>query len=261
MDCYQINQPGSYWYHSHTSGQYPDGFRGPLIVHDPSSPYRGQYDEELVLTVTDWYHDQMPSLINFYLSADQNPEGGEPVPYSALFNEAQNIKFSITPGKTYFVRIISMAAFAATYVHFDQHEMTIIEVDGVYTEKQAVDTVYVTAAQRYGVLIKAKPNANKNYAFLGSFDLDMFDSVPGYLNPNVTGYLVYDSHKPLPLEAPTLASFDAYDDFNLVPSDHEPLLGTPDQIITLNMDFTTIDGQNRFVSPPNDYNLHARFEG
>lgn len=36
-------------------GQYPDGLRGPLIVHDPNDPYAGKYDEEIVLTVSDWY--------------------------------------------------------------------------------------------------------------------------------------------------------------------------------------------------------------
>lgn len=35
-------------------GQYPDGFRGPMIVHDPVDPYKGQYDEEVILTVSDW---------------------------------------------------------------------------------------------------------------------------------------------------------------------------------------------------------------
>lgn len=53
-DIEQVNQPGTYWYHSHSPGQYTDGFRGPLIVHDPNSPYDRQYDEELVLTVSDW---------------------------------------------------------------------------------------------------------------------------------------------------------------------------------------------------------------
>lgn len=47
--------PGTYWYHSHSPAQYPDGFRGPLIVHDPSDPYKGKYDEEIILTVSDWY--------------------------------------------------------------------------------------------------------------------------------------------------------------------------------------------------------------
>ena len=197
-----------------------------------------------MLTVSDWYHEQMPTLLNFYLSHSENPNGYEPVPYSALFNDAQNISFSFTPGKTYFVRIISMAAFAATYITFDQHQMTIIEVDGIYTEKQTVDSIFITAAQRYGVLITAKASSNENYAFLGSFDLTMFNTLPAYLNPNVTGYLVYNSAKALPKPL-TVSNFTTYDDFNLVPQDKQPRLAAADQTITLDFEFTTIDGQNR----------------
>jgi iron transport multicopper oxidase len=35
-----------------------DGLRGPLIVHDPNSPYKDQYDGELVMFLSDWYHEQ-----------------------------------------------------------------------------------------------------------------------------------------------------------------------------------------------------------
>jgi iron transport multicopper oxidase len=36
-------------------GQYPDGLRGPLVVHDPQDPFEGKYDEEVIFTVSDWY--------------------------------------------------------------------------------------------------------------------------------------------------------------------------------------------------------------
>lgn len=38
----------------HSPSQYVDGLRGPLIIHDPDNPY--DYDEEIVMTITDWYH-------------------------------------------------------------------------------------------------------------------------------------------------------------------------------------------------------------
>ncbi len=117
---FAINQPGTYWYHSHTAGQYPDGLRGPIIVNDPYSPYKGQYDAELVVTVADWYHDEMPGLVSYYLDHTANPNGTEPIPYSALLNEAQNIKLHVKPNKTYLIRTINMAAFAQAYLHFDQ---------------------------------------------------------------------------------------------------------------------------------------------
>ncbi|MCJ1284050.1 hypothetical protein MMC26_003381 [Xylographa opegraphella] len=249
---FTINQPGTYWYHSHVGGQYPDGLRGPLIVHDPQSPYAGKYDEEIILTLSDWYHEQFPTLVSTYLSATLNPSGNESVPYSNLINDAQNIKFAMQPGKTYFVRIASIAAFAATYVQFDQHRMTIIEIDGVYTQPQTVDSIYVTAAQRYGVLITAKPSASKNYAFISSFDLDMFNTLPRYLQPNVTGYLVYDAQAPLP-PALNVPAFNTYNDFDLVPYDQQPLLPAPDTVITFAFDFTQINGQNRAVMNNSTY--------
>jgi len=117
---FAINQPGTYWYHSHTAGQYPDGLRGPIIVNDPKSPYKGQYDDEIVVTVADWYYKEMPGLVSHYLDHKANDGGSEPVPNATLINEAHNIKLHVKPNKTYFIRTINMAAFSQVYLHFDQ---------------------------------------------------------------------------------------------------------------------------------------------
>ncbi|KAJ0415862.1 Cupredoxin [Aspergillus carlsbadensis] len=49
---FTVDQAGTYWYHSHTRGQYPDGLRQALMVTDPFNPYLGHYDEEQNLTVS-----------------------------------------------------------------------------------------------------------------------------------------------------------------------------------------------------------------
>jgi iron transport multicopper oxidase len=83
-------QTGTYWIHSHVIGQYPNGLRAPFIVHDCDPPYH--YDEELVLSVSDWvclqlifsdvqYNQTMQVLIPEFLSPE-NPDGAEPVPDS-----------------------------------------------------------------------------------------------------------------------------------------------------------------------------------
>jgi len=56
--------------------------------------------------------------------------------------------------------------------------------------------------------------------------------MPPSLNPNVTGWLVYNSSKPLPPPA-NISEFTPYDDFNLVPYDQEPLMATVDYTATL----------------------------
>lgn len=165
----QIDQPGTYWYHSHDKGQYPDGLRGPLIIHDPKNPFKDQYDEELVLSVSDWYHDQMPDLISFFISK-ANPSGAEPVPKAALFNDTQDLKIPVQPGKTYFIRMVNIGAFAGQYIWFEGHNITIVEVDGVYHEPAEASMIYLAAAQRCSFLITAKNETDANFPFVASMD-------------------------------------------------------------------------------------------
>ncbi|KAI9845921.1 MAG: hypothetical protein M1837_004457 [Sclerophora amabilis] len=240
---FTIDQPGTYWYHSHNKGQYPDGLRGPLIIHDPKSPHKDKYDEEMVLTLSDWYHDEMPGLIAQFMGVT-NPTGAEPVPNSALMNETQDLEVPVQPGKTYMLRIVNIGAFAAQYLWFEGHTMSIVEVDGIYTEPQDAEMIYITPAQRYSVLITTKNETDTNFAFVGSMDQDLFDAVPEGLNPNVTGWLVYDKSKELATPE-LLDEWIDYDDFELVPFDRLEVYDNVDYSIQLDMKMDNLgDGAN-----------------
>ena len=166
---FTIEQPGTYWYHSHTRGQYPDGLRGQYVINDPENPYRSKYDEEVAITLSDWYHDEMPGLLASFISVT-NPTGAEPVPNSALMNDTQNFTLSVHPNKTYYLRLANIGAFAGQYFWIEGHNMTIIEVDGVYTEPAETNMIYLTAAQRYGVLVTTRNETSSNFAMVGSMD-------------------------------------------------------------------------------------------
>lgn len=166
---FTVDQIGTYWYHAHVKGQYPDGLRGPMTIRDPDGPYEGKYDEEVLVTLSDWYHDQMPGLISSFLSVS-NPTGAEPVPDSALMNDSRNVTFSVEPGKTYLFHLVNMGALAAQYVWFEGHTMQIVEVDGVWTEPTDAEMIYITVAQRYSVLITARNDTSANFAIVGSMD-------------------------------------------------------------------------------------------
>ena len=86
-------------------------------------------------------------------------------------------------GCTYLFRIINMGAFAGQYLQFDQHDMSVVEVDGVYTKPYEVTQLFLAPAQRYSVLVTAKSTADKNFAILASMDEDMFD--PGVTRPDL----------------------------------------------------------------------------
>lgn len=194
-----------------------DGLRGPLIVHDPNSPYKGQYDSEIVMYLSDWYHEQaaiaapqyvgkkyeysyndtsLICLITAEVSLNPN-DGSEPVPNSALMNDQINPHFAVQPNKTYFLRIINLSGFAQFYLHIPGHNFTIIETDSIYTHPTFAQDLYIANGQRYGVLLKTLPKTTQNYPILGTMDPSGFDpdamaAVPD-LQQNVTGALVYDS--------------------------------------------------------------------
>lgn len=99
-----------------------------------------------------------------------NPTGAEPVPQAALMNETQNHTISVQPGKTYLFRLVNIGAFAGQYVWFEGHNMTIVEVDGVYTKPLEASMIYLSVAQRCSFLITARNDTDSNFAIVGSMD-------------------------------------------------------------------------------------------
>lgn len=188
----------------------------------------------------------MPELLGLYLNPN-NAEGVEPAPNSTLLNDSDSVKFSITPGKTYRLRIINVSNMASNFVQLIGHEMTIIAVDGVSVEPATTESIYIATAQRYDVLFTAKSTATQNYFFISSLDQSMYGGYFDIAVPNAYGYLVYNSQLPLPTVYEP-ATFDPFDDFDLVPYDKEPILGPVSQTITINMIFNNDDYDiNRLV--------------
>lgn len=111
----------------------------------------------------------MATLIPKFLNK-ANPTGAEPVPQAALLNETQNLTVAVQPGKTYLFRVVNIGAFAGQYLWFEGHNMTIVEVDGVYTDQAEAEMIYISAAQRYSFLITTKNETDVNYAFMSSMD-------------------------------------------------------------------------------------------
>jgi iron transport multicopper oxidase len=121
------------------------------------------------MTVSDWYHDSMTNLMSRFLSV-ANPSGAEPIPDSALLNDTQGLKVDVQPGKTYLFRVINVGAFVGMYVWFEGHNMSIVEVDGVYTEPAEASMIYLGVAQRYGVLVTTKNGTSANFPIVSSMD-------------------------------------------------------------------------------------------
>ena len=59
--------------------------------------------------------------------------------------------------------------------------MRVIEADGVDMEEYQTDTLDLSVAQRYSVLVTALNTTEFNYKINANFNPDMFDTVPDAL--------------------------------------------------------------------------------
>lgn len=165
----QVDQAGTYWYHSHSRGQYPDGLRQMIVVSKPNDTYAAQADAEMSLSLSDWYHDEMPALLAGFINVE-NPTGAEPVPDSGLMNDTQNLTIPVEPAKTYLFHMANVAAFSNYNYWIQDHVMTIVEVDGVATEPAQANMIYITPGQRYSFLVTTKNSSGTNFAMTASMD-------------------------------------------------------------------------------------------
>ncbi|KAH7881961.1 laccase [Phlebopus sp. FC_14] len=155
-------QAGTYWYHSHYGAQYCDGLRGPLIIYDPHDPYQLLYDidnESTIITLMDWYH--LPSTQvqrqvvpdSVLINGVGRYEGGPETPYAII---------NVQPNKRYRFRLLNMACKPNYIFSIDNHDLTVIEVDGEYVEPYVVNSIQIYAAQRYSFILETN-QAVDNY--------------------------------------------------------------------------------------------------
>jgi len=240
---FTVNQNGTYWYHCHTDYCYPDGYRQALIVHDNDAYFNDEYEEEFVVTVSDWYHELVEDIAPSFLSL-YNPTGAEPIPNAFLFNDTFNTSIPVRPNTTYLIRLINIGAFVAQYFYIEDHTFRIVEIDGVYTEPTEADTLYISVAQRYSILVTTKNSTEKNYPIVTVADSVLLDTIYPDLKLNNTNWLQYDSSAPHPqavMKVDVASDLVPFDDMTLIPYDHTPLLPEPDLQINVTVIMNNLD--------------------
>ncbi|WOO80563.1 Iron multicopper oxidase fer1 [Vanrija pseudolonga] len=261
-----VHNQGTYWIHGHYSGQYVDGLRAPNIILPANGTGRTDnvtWDDEYVIIASDWYHRQHDDMVKNEFLNWRNPTGAEPVPESALIYIAKDGKYLHTnqeissgvgnndnatitfePGKTYRIRVIAMTALTMFHFGIEDHDMQIIEIDGTEIVPYPIDTIAISAAQRYSILVTAKNQTDKNYAMMFMQDPEMYDKVPDDLVLNNTVQIVYNSAN----EAPKPVIYESWAMIN--ETDMHPMIQQasfqPDVQFTLHAVFDTFDdGTNR----------------
>ncbi|KAJ3269873.1 ferroxidase fet3 [Terramyces sp. JEL0728] len=194
----KLNQVGSFWIHGHGFGDYPNGFRTPLVIQNYEDNLTFGYYDEFTVALSDWYDREFEDLFYNDFFLEFNGEGAEPIPSGPVINDAPNQVFAVKPGQKYRFRVIAMATFASMKFWIDNHNLTIVEVDGVSVHPYQVDTLLLGSAQRYSVVVDTLKSINYNYNINVAFNEDMFgDNFPANYSRSVTSTLQYSPTAPL----------------------------------------------------------------
>eukprot|EP00253_Pinus_taeda_P027935 PITA_27935 len=174
-----VDRPGTYFYHGHYGLQRSAGLYGSLIV-DSAKTEPFVYDGELSIILDDWWHT---STYQQAVGLSSNPfvwvgepqslliEGRGKYNCSADSSKTCNATSSqcsphilpVKPGKTYRLRIASVASLSALNFLIQGHKMTVVEADGHYVEPVELENLDVYSGETYSVLITANQDPTKNY--------------------------------------------------------------------------------------------------
>lgn len=234
---FTVQQPGTYWYHSHQKSQYPDGLRGALIIQDSDSPYRARYNEEFVLTLSDWYNQPVAELLRHnYDDPSAARTLHDPLPDGNLINDCPDFEAVVNSNTTYAVRVLNVGAFAGQYLWFADHDVTITEVDGVYVEPVKTSMIHLGSGQRYSLLLTTKADGAGRFAITSQIDKGSFSHHETWTSDfNAMAWLVYNDE--LTQVTPSnMSQLTSINDMQLIPLDHEPLLSDVDKSMFIVID-------------------------
>lgn len=198
-------QSGTYWYHSHFAMQYGDGLKGILIIKDPHDPWKKFYQDEDIIQFSDWYHTPVYILLKPYLY----PGELDPIPDTGLINGIGQFNCNLNQSCSYYratiqigttkrFRIINTSVYARITLTIDQHQMRLIEVDGMYLDgNQYTRTLILNPGQRYSILVTAdKNNSSQRYWIRATIHpfVDYNNNYNTSTQPNVAAILQYVQH-------------------------------------------------------------------
>eukprot|EP00667_Euglena_gracilis_P005467 EG_transcript_5507 len=190
-------QRGTYWWHEHHVVMRAYGLYGPVIIRDPADPILAQfqYTAEEVLMIGDAYHRDWSEVYTGLLQDTASwVWAGDPE--AILHNgrgcyRAQNSTslvfdinvlaacyantvrrslnqsltsgvgllyvWDVQPSTVYRLRLIGVGGLSIVTFAIQDHNLTVVEVDGHDVEPYDVSSLEVNSGQRYSVIVRTLP--------------------------------------------------------------------------------------------------------
>lgn len=260
-----LNQSGTYFYHAHV-GVQDDSIQGPFIVHEDGNSFLAAtksmtpvtegvytYHEERILQWSEFWHQSGYDREHYYTGPnfinDNGPDsillnGRTVYNSSASHHDSECDGFSyinVESNKIYRFRFIGALTFRILGIFIQDHNMTLIEIDGEYVAPYNLKYLEIGAGQRMSILVKTG-NYPAGSLFPIASNFRWRNNNAGYTE-NGYGYLRYiNATTPattIIMEKPIITNFPA----NIFPAvdtpgwvlrDVKPLVSTKRDMMILN---------------------------
>ncbi|MBN8239785.1 copper resistance system multicopper oxidase [Marinobacter hydrocarbonoclasticus] len=192
---FPIQQAGTYWFHSHSGFQEPDGAYGAIVIEpEGREPFR--YDREYVVQLTDkhphsgdrimrnlkmmpdYYNREQQTVGEFFSDAAENglmntirdrmawgdmrmmkADVEDVQGFTGLINgkgPEQNGTGLFEPGERIRLRFINSSAMTYFDVRIPGLEMTVVQADGNNVQPVTVDEFRIGVAETYDVIVRPR---------------------------------------------------------------------------------------------------------
>tara|TARA_R110000868_G_scaffold411600_1_gene705778 strand:+ start:1188 stop:2918 length:1731 start_codon:yes stop_codon:yes gene_type:complete len=198
---FPIIQSGTYWFHSHSGFQEPDGAYGAIII-EPKKRDPFKFDRDYVVQLTDahphsgdrimrnlklsadYYNREQRTISDFFSDAGKMgfgatlddrlmwgemrmlPSDIEDVQgFTPLINgesSSQNWTGIFKPGERVRLRFINSSAMAYFDIRIPELKMTVVQADGNNVQPVNVDEFRIAVAETFDVIVQ--PTEDKAYA-------------------------------------------------------------------------------------------------
>ncbi|KAJ4847844.1 Laccase-11 [Turnera subulata] len=165
-------QRGTLWWHAHILWLRATVYGAIVIMPKQGTPFPfPQPYQETNIILGEWWNSDVETIVNQGnklglppQSSDAHTINGKPGPLFPCSEKRRKQNFppisdtfamEVESGKTYLLRVINAALNDALFFAIARHNLTVVEIDAVYTKPFTTNAILIAPGQTTNVLVKA----------------------------------------------------------------------------------------------------------
>ncbi|XP_027912602.1 laccase-11-like [Vigna unguiculata] len=169
-------QRGTLWWHAHILWLRATVYGAIVIMPKPGTPFPfPQPAREFEILLGEWWHNDVEAVETQGNQmglppnmSDAHTINGKPGPLFPC-SEKHTYAMEVEQGKTYLLRIINAALDDELFFAIAGHNMTVVEVDAVYTKPFTTQAILIAPGQTTNVLVRANQVAGRYFMATRTF--------------------------------------------------------------------------------------------